>query len=121
MITDAAVAGIECRLQLLDDQTPDGFNGARGIGEFGVSGIAPAISAAAYYSTGVRVRELPVHSEDLLQCRQTSRFTWPVLLVLSGTTRGWSWRLPRQVGCERDLWQNLLRRQTHVFVASPPR
>jgi xanthine dehydrogenase YagR molybdenum-binding subunit len=41
--------------------------GARGIGEIGLAGIAPAITAAVYHATGVRVRELPVRVEDLLK------------------------------------------------------
>ncbi len=40
--------------------------GARGIGEIGLAGIAPAITAAVYHATGIRVRELPVRIEDLL-------------------------------------------------------
>ena len=40
--------------------------GARGIGEIGLAGVAPAITAAVYHATGVRVRELPVRIEDLL-------------------------------------------------------
>jgi xanthine dehydrogenase YagR molybdenum-binding subunit len=40
--------------------------GARGIGEIGLAGIAAAITSAVYHATGVRVRELPVHIEDLL-------------------------------------------------------
>ncbi|CAH2405667.1 xanthine dehydrogenase family protein molybdopterin-binding subunit [Mesorhizobium escarrei] len=40
--------------------------GARGIGEIGHAGIASAITSAVYHATGVRVRELPVHIEDLL-------------------------------------------------------
>ena len=40
--------------------------GARGIGEIGLAGIAPAITAAVYHATGVRVRELPVRIENLL-------------------------------------------------------
>ena len=43
-----------------------GEYGARGIGEIGLAGIAPAITAAVYHATGVRVRELPVRIEDLL-------------------------------------------------------
>ncbi len=41
--------------------------GARGIGEIGMAGVAPAITAAVYHATGVRVRELPIHIEDLLK------------------------------------------------------
>jgi xanthine dehydrogenase YagR molybdenum-binding subunit len=40
--------------------------GARGVGEIGLAGVAPAITAAVYHATGVRVRELPVKIEDLL-------------------------------------------------------
>jgi xanthine dehydrogenase YagR molybdenum-binding subunit len=43
-----------------------GSYGARGIGEIGLAGVAPAITAAVYHATGVRVRELPVRVEDLL-------------------------------------------------------
>jgi xanthine dehydrogenase YagR molybdenum-binding subunit len=40
--------------------------GARGIGEIGLAGVAPAITSAVYHATGVRVRDLPVKIEDLL-------------------------------------------------------
>jgi xanthine dehydrogenase YagR molybdenum-binding subunit len=40
--------------------------GARGIGEIGLAGFAPAVSAATYHATGVRVRDLPIRIEDLL-------------------------------------------------------
>lgn len=40
--------------------------GARGLGEIGLAGVAPAITAAVYHATGVRVRDLPVRIEDLL-------------------------------------------------------
>jgi len=43
--------------------------GARGIGEIGMAGIAPAIASAVYHATGVRVRELPIRIEDLLQSK----------------------------------------------------
>jgi xanthine dehydrogenase YagR molybdenum-binding subunit len=40
--------------------------GARGVGEIGLAGIAPAITSAVYHATGVRVRKLPVRIENLL-------------------------------------------------------
>lgn len=46
-----------------------GEYGARGVGEIGLAGVAPAITAAVYHATGVRVRELPVRIEDLLQSK----------------------------------------------------
>jgi xanthine dehydrogenase YagR molybdenum-binding subunit len=40
--------------------------GARGIGEIGLAGVAPALTNAIYHATGVRVRELPLKLESLL-------------------------------------------------------
>ncbi|HVI97780.1 MAG TPA: xanthine dehydrogenase family protein molybdopterin-binding subunit [Sphingomonas sp.] len=40
--------------------------GARGIGEIGLAGVAAAITNAVYHATGIRVRDLPVHIEDLM-------------------------------------------------------
>lgn len=40
--------------------------GARGIGEIGIAGLAAAVTAAVHHATGIRVRDLPVHIEDLL-------------------------------------------------------
>jgi xanthine dehydrogenase YagR molybdenum-binding subunit len=40
--------------------------GARGVGEIGLAGVAAAITNAVHHATGVRVRDLPVHIEDLL-------------------------------------------------------
>ena len=49
--------------------------GARGIGEIGMAGVAPAITAAVYHATGVRVRELPVRIEDLLKSHSSRGMT----------------------------------------------
>ncbi|MFZ0662552.1 MAG: xanthine dehydrogenase family protein molybdopterin-binding subunit [Acidobacteriaceae bacterium] len=46
-----------------------GEYGARGIGEIGLTGMAPAITMATYHATGVRVRELPIRVEKLLDSR----------------------------------------------------
>jgi xanthine dehydrogenase YagR molybdenum-binding subunit len=46
-----------------------GEYGARGVGEIGLAGVAPAITDAVYHATGVRVRELPVRIEDLLRSK----------------------------------------------------
>jgi xanthine dehydrogenase YagR molybdenum-binding subunit len=46
-----------------------GEYGARGIAEIGLAGVAPAITAAVHHATGVRVRDLPVRIEDLLQSK----------------------------------------------------
>ena len=41
--------------------------GARGVGEIGLAGVAAGIANAVHHATGVRVRELPVTIEKLLQ------------------------------------------------------
>jgi xanthine dehydrogenase YagR molybdenum-binding subunit len=46
--------------------------GARGVGEIGIAGIAPAVANAVYHATGVRVRNLPVRIEDLLTAQVSS-------------------------------------------------
>jgi xanthine dehydrogenase YagR molybdenum-binding subunit len=46
--------------------------GARGVGEIGLAGVAPAITAAVYHATGVRVRELPIRIEDLIGTPHTA-------------------------------------------------
>jgi len=43
--------------------------GARGVGEIGNTGIAAAIGNAVYHATGVRIRELPITSEKILEAR----------------------------------------------------
>ncbi len=50
-----------------------GEYGARGVGEIGLAGVAAAITAAVYHATGVRVRELPVRIENLLQSQIVER------------------------------------------------
>ncbi len=44
-----------------------GEYGARGIGEIGLVGVAPALTMAVYHATGVRVRNLPVRIEQLMK------------------------------------------------------
>ena len=41
--------------------------GAKGIGEIGMTGVAPAIANAVYHATGVRVRDLPITLDKLLR------------------------------------------------------
>jgi xanthine dehydrogenase YagR molybdenum-binding subunit len=48
-----------------------GQYGARGIGEIGLAGVAPAIAAAVYHATGIRARTLPIQIEDLLTASLT--------------------------------------------------
>ncbi len=41
--------------------------GIKGVGELGATGVNAAIANALYHATGVRVRELPIHFDKLLQ------------------------------------------------------
>jgi len=41
--------------------------GARGVGELTITGVAPAIANAVYHATGVRVRDLPITMEKLIE------------------------------------------------------
>jgi xanthine dehydrogenase YagR molybdenum-binding subunit len=62
---NADVPGIE----VLFVNIPDPFisvNGARGIGEIGITGISAAIANAVYHATGKRVRDLPITPEKIL-------------------------------------------------------
>ena len=44
--------------------------GARGIGEIGITGVAPAIANAVYRATGRRIRDLPITPDKLLRLRE---------------------------------------------------
>jgi xanthine dehydrogenase YagR molybdenum-binding subunit len=63
--TIADVPEIDVHFLDIPDPIMGGY-GVRGIGEIGLAGIAPAITAAVYHATGVRVRKVPVRIEDLL-------------------------------------------------------
>ncbi|KWV91063.1 xanthine dehydrogenase family protein molybdopterin-binding subunit [Erythrobacter sp. YT30] len=54
-------------VEFIDEPDYD-FNpfGARGIGELGTVGTAPAIANAVYNATGIRVRDLPIRLDDLM-------------------------------------------------------
>lgn len=46
--------------------------GAKGIGEIGMAGVAPAIANAVHHATGIRVRQLPIRIEDLLGAQRSA-------------------------------------------------
>ena len=52
---------------LIEDESPIGPFGAKGIGEHAMIPTAPAILNAIYHATGVRVRRVPVTPDRLLQ------------------------------------------------------
>jgi xanthine dehydrogenase YagR molybdenum-binding subunit len=41
--------------------------GVKGVGEISMAGVAPAIANAVCHATGIRVRELPITIEKLLE------------------------------------------------------
>lgn len=63
--TNADVPELECVFVEHPDYHLNEY-GARGIGEIGLAGVAPALAMAIYHATGVRVRKLPFRMEDVL-------------------------------------------------------
>jgi xanthine dehydrogenase YagR molybdenum-binding subunit len=58
---------VDIDVSWLDEHDPHlGATGTKGIGELGIVGTAAAIANAVYHATGVRLRDLPLHLEDLL-------------------------------------------------------
>ena len=51
---------------VVEDPEPSGPFGAKGIGEPGIVGVAPAIANAVADATGIRLRDLPMTSERML-------------------------------------------------------
>jgi xanthine dehydrogenase YagR molybdenum-binding subunit len=45
--------------------------GMKGLGEIGIVGVAAAVANAVYHATGVRVRDLPITLDKLLDARRT--------------------------------------------------
>ncbi len=43
---------------------------AKGVGELGLSGVAPAIANAVYNATGIRVRDYPITLDKLIASRR---------------------------------------------------
>jgi len=52
---------------IIDEPDPRGPFGAKGVGEPGMVGVAPAIANAIYDAIGVRIRELPITPEKVLK------------------------------------------------------
>lgn len=54
-------------IYIVDKPDPKGPFGAKGVGEPGMVGIAPAMANAVYNAVGVRMRELPITPEKVLE------------------------------------------------------
>jgi xanthine dehydrogenase molybdenum-binding subunit len=52
---------------IIDEPDPKGPFGAKGVGEPGMVGVAPAIANAIYDATGVRIKDLPITPEKVLE------------------------------------------------------
>ena len=53
---------------LIDENDPHvDVIGVKGIGEIGTTGVAAAIANAVFHATGIRVRDLPITLDKLLQ------------------------------------------------------
>jgi xanthine dehydrogenase YagR molybdenum-binding subunit len=63
---NADVPALEARF--VEDEVDERASplGAKGVGELGAVGVAPAIANAVFHATGVRVREVPIRPEMLL-------------------------------------------------------
>ena len=61
----ADIASIEVHTVEEDDPNLNPM-GSKGIGEIGIVGTAAAIANAVHHATGIRVRDLPIHLEDML-------------------------------------------------------
>ncbi len=59
---------------IVDKPDPKGPFGAKGVGEPGMVGIAPAIANAVYDAVGVRLRELPMTPERVLAALEEAGF-----------------------------------------------
>jgi len=56
----------EIQVLIMDQPDPQGPYGAKGVGEAGMVGVAPAIGNAIYDAIGIRFRDLPVTPEKVL-------------------------------------------------------
>jgi len=57
----------ETGVVIIDEPDPKGPFGAKGVGEPGLVGVAPAIANAIYDAIGVRIKDLPITPEKVLK------------------------------------------------------
>ena len=73
-LVDYKIPGIEdipCQIEVIFVQTPEesGPYGAKGIGEHGAVGTAPALLNAIYDATGLRFHSLPASADRIISAR----------------------------------------------------
>ncbi|GAA2254065.1 hypothetical protein GCM10010145_22570 [Streptomyces ruber] len=64
--SDADVGSIEAHRLSTGDRYADPVR-AKGVGEVRIVGTAAAVANAVHHATGVRVRDLPITSDELLE------------------------------------------------------
>jgi xanthine dehydrogenase molybdenum-binding subunit len=57
----------QAQVIIIDEPDPKGPFGAKGVGEPGMVGVAPAIGNAIYDAIGVRIKDLPITPEKVLK------------------------------------------------------
>ncbi|MBV9120536.1 MAG: molybdopterin-dependent oxidoreductase [Chloroflexi bacterium] len=63
----------EVKVILVETNDPAGPFGAKGLGETGAIAVAPAVANALYDATGVRIKELPLTPERVLEALDAAR------------------------------------------------
>jgi xanthine dehydrogenase molybdenum-binding subunit len=63
----------ETQIIIIDEPDPKGPFGAKGVGEPGMVGVAPAIANAVYDAIKVRIRDLPITPEKVLMALESDR------------------------------------------------
>jgi xanthine dehydrogenase molybdenum-binding subunit len=63
----------EIKVIIIDQPDPRGPHGAKGVGEAGMVGVAPAIGNAIYDAIGIRFHDLPVTAEKVLAALRARR------------------------------------------------
>jgi xanthine dehydrogenase molybdenum-binding subunit len=63
----------ETQIIIIDEPDPKGPFGAKGVGEPGMVGVAPAIANAIYDAIGVRIKDLPITPEKVLNALELAR------------------------------------------------
>ena len=58
---------------IIDEPDPKGPFGAKGVGEPGMVGVAPAIGNAIYDAIGIRIKDLPITPEKVLKALELAR------------------------------------------------